>query len=254
MQPQPSRRFAWPEQHASDAHDRRALLDRDLEVVAHAHRELAEPEVRRRGRASAANHGRGSTAVRRHRHETRDVEPGLAERVDERSPPSPGAHPAFWRLAGEVDLDEHPCAGRVRARAPGRAPAGRPSANTSPRRRARAPCCAGARRGSATRAGDGIDRATTAGAFATSSWARFSPRSVTPAPTRLDDALDRHGLAWRRRARTSADRGPDRAAAAAIRSRTSADAPDDRRRGHRAAVIGRATATSAWRPVTPSRR
>ena len=84
---------------------------------------------------------------------------------------------ALLRLLAEVHLDQHPRARARGGRSRRRARPGRPTASTRPTARAPAPCCAGAARGSATTR---AAARSSAGALASSSWARFSPEVDDP--------------------------------------------------------------------------
>ena len=94
-------------------------------------------------------------------------------------------------------------------------------------------------------------RAAATGAFASSSWARFSPRSTTPAATTACDPVDGDGLGRGDERAPSPDRarrGPRRPRCArAPRRRAPATSADG-------VVHVVRTTTTAWRPVTPSRR
>ena len=99
------------EERPADPDHRGPLLHRDLEVVAHAHRQLGEPERRRPARAGAANQRRGSspgggTAMR-----------PATSRPSARSASTSARHrrraaAALLRLLRQVHLDEHPGARR----------------------------------------------------------------------------------------------------------------------------------------------
>ena len=169
--------------------------------------------------------------------------PSAAQRVDQRRDLA-GRAAALLRLVPEVHLDQHPGAGGAAGdlgaelRPVDRLPA------RDPRRELHAPCCAGAARGSASA------RARAPAVLASSSCARFSPTSTTPAST---TSCDTCGLDRLRR-RDQRDVAGCSARAVAARGDALAhlgDALGDRRLTPAHAVR---TTTTAWRPVTPSRR
>ena len=92
---------------------RRPLLDRDLEVVAHAHRQLRQSPSAAASSRSAANQRRGSPACGRHGHQARDVEPAPPAGRRRGAGTVAGSAAALLRLLAEVHLDEHPGARRA---------------------------------------------------------------------------------------------------------------------------------------------
>ena len=204
----------------------------------------AAASSRRRGEPAA-----GVVAGGRHGHQPGDrrgPRPGARRRAPA---PARARQPPFGGSPARFTSTSTARAGRPRGRSRRRARPGRPTASTRPTARARAPCCAGAARGSASAAPVAVEP----GALASSSWARFSPRSTTPGG---DDRRGRASTGDRLRRgdqrdarRVAPGRAPRGAAATASR------APRRRPRvAGASAAHGSRTTTTAWRPVTPSRR
>ena len=216
-----SRRRQRPgtEERAADPHHRGALLDRRLEVARSSPSTARAARARRPSSRSAANQRRGSPSCGRHGHQAVDVEPERRRASSTSAADLVGRAAALLRLAARFTSTSTGRPGRGgRCSAPS---AGRSTdASTRPTARAPAPCCAAAARRSASVGGAG--RAPAPGALASSSWARFSPRSVTPGG---DEPPRRAPTATVLVAATSvtvAGIAPGAAAAAAMRSRTSA--------------------------------
>ena len=194
-----SRRRPWAcrpfaEERPADADDRGALLDRDLEVVAHPHRQLGpQAPVRRRaaGRARSREAPERRPRLLRGRPEPPDRSSGRAPRGS--AAPAAPAAPRASRLAARTP----PSPGR-RRRSPGGGsaaggPAGPPPAIRSRRRARSAESTASmtskistARR--ALFAWSGPTRCQRgarerAGTLAAASWTRFSPSTSRPAAT-----------------------------------------------------------------------
>ena len=142
------------EDRGADADDGRALGDRDLEIVGHAHRQLAQVDVRAgdarpRGRAARAapRSGGGRRPRRRDQHQA-----GAARRAScaaNRSSSagrSAGATPLLAGLAGDVDLDQAGLRRAARLDRVEQRGANRPSGPARPGRRRTSPCCSGAGR------------------------------------------------------------------------------------------------------------
>ena len=175
------------EECSTDAHHRGTLLDRHLEVVAHAHRQLARARARAASSRSAANQRRGrrraggtvmSPSTSRPRPGA--CRPGAAT--------SPGAQPPF--------CGSSPRFTSTSTRAPGaRRAISAPSA-------ARSTDCQHVTHGASARTllrwscprKCHARARSTRGALASSSWARFSPRSVTPGVDDRAHALGVDGL------------------------------------------------------------
>src|SRR3989442_6580082 len=112
----PSAFISAPEYRRSDPYHRRAFLDGDLEVAAHAHRELPEhggrhavghPAVTQLAKLSEP----GASVFRyigqrRQRHQSNGPNSPTARRRIEQAPRLVRLGPEFRRLAGQVHLDE----------------------------------------------------------------------------------------------------------------------------------------------------
>ena len=110
-----SRGQTWtgPEQRAADPNHRRTFSHGELEVVAHAHRQLGQRQpLGQRPHRSEAGASRIVVACRGDRHQTPHVEVEVAEPVDQAGDEA-GLRAAPDRVVGQVDLDEHPGAGGV---------------------------------------------------------------------------------------------------------------------------------------------
>ena len=106
------------EDRRADPDDRGAFLDGDLEIVAHAHRQLGAASARRRRRAtrssrsgrSAAKYGPGRFRVvdrGRQQHQPGHPDGAAGGRPSKIGIDRLGRRAVLGRLAGEIDLDQH---------------------------------------------------------------------------------------------------------------------------------------------------
>ena len=229
----------------ADPHDGGTLRDRGLEIAAHPHRaDSASPSRRPAHGARRSRAGRRRPAG--HRHQALHVEAqSAAARSTSAAGPRARNHP-FAASPAQIDLDEH------RGRPGARRAILRPSSARSTecqqatqRRQRRAPCCAEPARRSANggRRGPLGERPR---ALATSSWARFSPRSVRPASSAAPTRVEPTSLGRRT---TSVTASGSRPAAASRPSRDRVPAP----RPERSAITGRSRLRPRRRPGARSR-